>query len=107
MKAMTNSPMSSNLTVVSGPSQLNRSQAAKDRLNPAHPASTIKRRRLFAIGAVRVGYIGNLPSPAILKVLVRSLIGLRQRRHSLPRHCGGGQGGAYCPASPTVTWSSL
>src|SRR5438552_17984148 len=107
MKAMTNSPMSSNLTVVSGPSQLNRSQAAKNRLNPAHPASTIKRRRLFAIGAVRVGYIGNLPSSAILKVLVRSLIGLRQRRHSpparraassLPRSRGGEGGALLLPS---------
>src|SRR5438477_10150594 len=98
MKAMTNSPMSSNLTVVSGPSQLNRSQAAKNRLNPAHPASTIKRRRLFAIGAVRVGYIGNLPSPAILKVLVRSLIGLRQRRHSPPPPLRGRAGWDLLPS---------
>src|SRR2546422_5859223 len=50
MNASTNSPMSSNHWVVVTPPQENASQAAKNTEKPAHPMSTIKRRRLLAMG---------------------------------------------------------
>src|SRR3989454_8188846 len=50
MNASTNSPMSSNHWVVVTPPQENANQAAKNTEKPAHPMSTIKRRRLLAMG---------------------------------------------------------
>src|SRR5207253_2812294 len=77
MKAMTNSPRSSNRWVLSMPPQENVSQAAKSRETAAHPVSTIKRRRLIAINRG----LKNQPAASSIPKQPRwSLIELRRRR---------------------------
>ena len=86
--------MSSTRWVVVTPPQAKASQAAKNTEKPAHPMSTIKRRRLLAMGWFsRLPESTHIPSPACA--------------NSLPRLRGrvgwGLRVGAYRPASPTVT----
>src|SRR5439155_20127106 len=71
-KATTNSAMSSTRWVVVTPPQAKASQAAKNTEKPAHPMSTIKRRRLLAMG-----WFSRLPD----STQIRSPA------------CGGGSGG--------------
>src|SRR5438552_5451614 len=65
INATTNSPVSSSHWVVAAPPQLNASQAPKNTEKTAHPMSTIKRRRLLAMGWFsRLPDSTQIPSPA-------------------------------------------
>src|SRR2546427_3925961 len=84
MKASTTSPMSSNHWVVVSPPQENASQAAKSTEKPAHPMSTINRRRLLAMG-----WFGRLPDSTQIRPPTCSQFP--------PPFAGEGQGGALPP----------
>src|ERR1700732_3925883 len=56
------SPMSSNRRVAELPPQWKSSQAAKNTEKPAHPMSTMKRRRLLAILVI----VAGTPAPTVI-----------------------------------------
>src|SRR2546426_9873921 len=91
MKAARVSPRLSKRCVAAPPPHWNCSQAAKNREKPAHPMSTVKKRRLRALllslagapapNGISQGYADIFPSPA------------RRPQPSPPP--GGGQGGGW------------
>src|SRR5438094_3264975 len=80
INATTNSPVSSSHWVVAAPPQLNASQAPKNTEKTAQPMSTIKRRRLLAMGWFsRLPDSTQIPAPACGAGYPRSLPRLRGR----------------------------